>query len=235
MNNHVKNFITAGSEFTAGTSDIELAKENPTAWPHFLLPILTPEFFVNLAIPESGNFSTINNLIYLLETKKHIDPADTLIVIGFTGLARLDIMCAVDHPNANQHFSWDIDLEFGWITNLDFTQKVVPFNGILQKNMGVEQIEKLNCLSVVQGLSYLEANNFNYFFILMDEYILIDSPDWFKSFLTQRQSKWIKFNQYQTMHEFIRANNSNRAVCHLSVDDHRSIADLIASVVKKFI
>lgn len=233
MNTQIKNFIVTGCSFTAGTSDLKMAKENPRTWPHFLLPFLNPELFVNLAIPGAGNFSIANGLTYFLETKKYIDPTNTLIGINFTGLDRIDTMCAVDHPNANRCFSWANDLGFNWITDSNFTQKVQPFNGLLQKNIGLEQVRTLNCLSIIQVLSYLESNNFNYFFMLMNNYILTDSPDWFKTFLNQRRSKWLTFDQYQTVYEFVDANKlTDKDGFHPSLNGYKLIAQTIASTLE---
>ena len=203
---NLANFIVAGCSFSAGTNDKELAINCPTTWSHFLLKKLNPTFFYNLAIPKSGNYSISTNLIYLLESKNHINPENTIIGINFTGLDRIDNMCSQDHPNANRDFSWDHDFKFGWITEGTFITRSQPYNGILQKNIGFEQTKITNCIFIIQCISYLEARNFNYFFMLMNDTI-IDAPSWFTNFLNSHKDKWITFDNNQNMHEFSKSKN----------------------------
>jgi hypothetical protein len=204
----IVNFVTAGCSFTAGTSNIDEAKDNPTSWSHFLLPTVMPKFFYNLAIPAGGNVQLTDNLIYLLETKKYIVPENTLIGINITGLDRMDIMCPTDHPNANNLFSWATDFNYGWIPEPGFLNKSPPFNGTLQKNVGLSQIQLTNCLSIVKCFSYLENRGFNYFFMIMHDDIIDDSPDWFRTYLLeQKTSNFIKFGNFMTMHSFAKSQN----------------------------
>lgn len=223
----LKHFITAGCSFTSGVSTIEEANRAPAVWPHFLLPTISPEFFYNLAVNGGGNCATSANLIYLLETKKYINPDDTLIGINITGLDRLDTMCAIDHPDAS-NFSWSHDFGFGWLITGGFNYQGPPFNGALQKNIGLEQIRMLNALAIIQCFSYLELHKFNYFFMVIDDLVIQDSPPWFLDFLNCRQEQWITFNNHNTMHSFAKEN------CLLEKDDfhptasgHKLIADAI--------
>lgn len=195
-------FITAGCSFTAGTSDIDQARSNPESWPHFLLEKIPARFLINLAIPGGGNQQIADNVIYLLETKKYITSENCLIGINFTGLDRLDIMCAVDHPDANKNFSWSKDFGFGWITEGTFVSKTSPFNGMLQKNMELDQTQLSNCLSIVKLLSYLELNRFKYFFMLMNDEIMDTSRTWFNDFVNQGQTGPVIFGQSKSMKSF---------------------------------
>jgi len=233
MTNKIKNFITVGCSFTAGTSNIDLAKKNPTRWPHFLLSIIDPDFFANLAISGGGNSSQMTSLTCFLETKKNIIPTDTLIILNLTGLYRVDTMCSIDHPDANPHISWAQDLGFTWITCDMLGTKISAISKFLHKNMELEQIKTFSCLAIIQGLSYLESNNFNYFFMLMDDFILEDSPEWFRNFLEQRKNKWIKFDQHQTMHSYV---SELELTCednfHPSTDGHKLIAQNIIDTLK---
>jgi hypothetical protein len=224
----LKQFITAGCSFTAGDSLIENATQLPKTWPHFLLPKLSPEFFYNLAIPGGGNHATSTNLIYLLETKKYIDPTNTLIGINITGLDRVDTMCAVDHPDSNKNFSWNCDFKYGWITEGGFTSNMSPFYGDLQKNIGIEQIHILSALAVIKCFSYLELNKFNYFFMVMDDLVIQDSPLWFFDFLNCRRQQWITFDNHNTMHSFVKEKNLlEKDKFHPSVRGYQLIADMV--------
>jgi hypothetical protein len=234
----LKQFITAGCSFTAGTSQIEEATHLPTVWPHFLLPAINPKIFYNLAISGGGNHSISTNLIYLLETKKYINTNNALIGINITGLDRIDTMCAVDHPDANKHFSWDHDFGFSWITEGGFTHRGLPFNGALQKNTGLEQIHILNALAIIKCFSYLELHKFSYFFMVMDDVVIQDSPPWLLDFLNCRQKQWITFNNYNTMHSFAKENFLlEEDKFHPTASGHKLIADVVMKqlVDKKFI
>jgi hypothetical protein len=203
-----KYFITAGCSFTAGTSNIEQAQQNPQTWPHYLLSTVQPQFFYNMAMPGGGNKQIIYNLVYLLESKSHITPADTLIGISLTGLDRLDTMCAVDHPNANQWFSWGQDFRYSWITQGSFAFAGPPFGGILQKHMELEQIQLDNCLSIVQCLTYLEAQGFDYFLMLMDDTIIDDSPAWFKDRVFNKlKHRFVDFGESASMYSYAKSQN----------------------------
>ena len=174
-----------------------------------------------------GNFAIANNLTYLLNSKNYINAKDSLIIFNISGLDRIDTMVSVDHPDANKYFSWDKDFEFGWITEGGFNNNKNVFNGLLQKNMGFEQVQILSCLSMVQCFSYLESRNFNYYFMLMNDTIL-DSPLWFNDFLNKRQDKWIQFNQGKSMYEYAKNTNLlSEDKFHPSIHAHKLIADQI--------
>lgn len=194
--------VTAGCSFTAGSTDLNECNINPTVWPHWLAQRIRPKIFNNLAIPGNGNYSIATNLIYYLETKKYIDPSEILIGINITGLNRTDIMCPVKHPDANPYFSWDQEFGYGWITYSEFGVNKPPFGNSLQKNIGYEQLVRINCMAVVQCLSYLELKKFNYFFMVMNNTVLDDSPEWFRKFIDEHSSHWITFDQHLTMHAF---------------------------------
>ena len=181
------NFITAGCSFTAGNSVIEEVTRSPSVWPDFLVSRIDAKVFYNIGITGGGNCAMCDSLIYLLETKKHINPTNTLIGINITGLDRIDTMCAVGHPNDTNRFPWKHDFGFSWINEGGFTSQIPPFNGDLQKHIGLEQIHLLNALAVTKCLTYLESHKFSYFFMVMDDQVIQDSPPWFLDFLKQAQ------------------------------------------------
>ena len=231
----IEHFIVAGCSFSAGASLISQA-ENPKVWPDFLLPVLKPKFFINLAMPCSGNLAIAGNLTLCLETKKNISPTNSIIGINISGLERIDIMCSVDHPAANKYFSWSKDLGHNWITHGAWVglEKSSPFYGSLQKNMELEQARTLSCLSIVHCFSYLELHNFKYFFMLMDDHIINDSPAWFIDYLDQRKDKFIKFGQHQSMHSYAKSCEELLPdKFHPSVIGHKLIAEQIKSFIQK--
>lgn len=219
----IKHFVTAGCSFTAGED----------TWPNFLLHNIFntnyPEHFVNLAIPGGGNQQIFDNLVFLLESKKYMSDFDTLIGINLTEMDRIDTMCSIQHPNKNQYFGWgDMDFNFNWINENGFTVKKPPFNGKLQYNIGYEQVVILNCLSIVKGLSYLENNNFDYFFMTITDDVINESPSWFADFLFARKNKWITFENDQSMFSYSKNNNLlSQDKFHPSIEGQKEIADII--------
>ena len=204
--------VISGCSFSAGTSDIYMAVSQPTTWSHFLLPKTNSEIFVNLAIPGGGNIAAGYNIVYLLETKESFTSNDTLILFNITGLDRVDTMCYCDHPQANSSFSWNQDFGFGWITEGGFTHGRfwrdggLPFKRLLQKNMGLDQIITVNSLSIINTITYLEANNFQYAFMLMDQYIETAAPDFLKRFLDNRSAHYITFDGVSNIYEYCKQN-----------------------------
>ena len=223
----LKQFITAGCSFTAGSSNITTALAQPTAWPHLVLPKLKPEIFVNLAIPGGGNFSIANNLVYFFQSKSYINPLETQIIFNISGLDRSDVMCPPDHPYANKNFSWTHDLGYGWLTSGGFTAGTDgPFSGLLEKNMGIDSIFTTNCLALTQAFTYLEHRGFDYAFMIMHDQVLSDSPKWFLQVLEERRSKWIQFEQSKTMNGHCIINGLlDSDQFHPSMAGHSNIAD----------
>ena len=140
-------------------------------------------------------------------------------------------MCAVDHPQHNKNFSWDHNLGHGWITLGPFTSTVAPFNGSIQKNTGFDNIVKLNCLELLKLFTYLEFRGFSYFYMLIDENVLLDSPEWFLRVLE-------KYKNHRAlssgMAEFVKQYNAvDQDGWHPSKDGHKLIADKIFSFINK--
>lgn len=211
-------FVVAGCSFSAGSSDLSVALQNPSRWPHYLLPDIQPKFFYNLAIPGGGNAQICHNLIYLLESKPWITPENCLIGINFTELCRIDTMCSVDHPDANPDISWNKDFNFSWITEGGFTTVKPPFRGLLQKNIGFDQVTLINSLLITQCLSYLDQKGFNYFFMLMTSDLLnksdmprhfqTKSPTWLIDTLNQHRHKnFVSFEFADSMYDYCKAKN----------------------------
>jgi len=224
--------VTAGCSFTAGTSDMVSAVSKPTVWPHFVLSKLNPNIFNNLSLSGGGNISIASNLVYFLQSKSYIDPAEILIVFNISGLDRSDTMCPVDHPDANTTFSWSQDFGYGWITSGGFLggKSGTPFKGLLQKNMGIENIITFNCLALTQALGYLEHRKFHYAFMVMDDQVLTDCPDWFMDVLNKYQSKWIQFEHSKTMNGHCAINGLlDTDHFHPSTAGHADIADHVVN------
>lgn len=234
----MKNFeklVISGCSFSAGSSDIKTGIMSPTTWSHFLLPKINPNIFVNLSIPGGGNVASGYNIVYLLETKKFFTSDSTLVLFNITGLDRVDTICYKDNSYANSSFSWNNDFGFGWITEGGFTAKMPPFNGMLQKNIGLAQIITANSLSIINTITYLEANNFQYAFMLMDQHIETAAPDFLKRFLDKRSTHYVNFDSISNMHEYCKHRTllSNDQF-HPGKEGYNAIADFVYQHIDKY-
>ena len=222
------NFIVSGCSYSVGSSSVTEARKNPITWNHLLLKKYNPAIFANLSIPGAGNIAITSNLILFLENNKHIVPDHTAIILNLTELDRMDLPCAVDHPNANRFFSWADSLNCNWLTEGAFTVNKSPFNQALQKNIGYDQIVMFSCLSVLKCFGYLESRGFDYRFMLMLDSVYTESPQWFQEALDQRIKKWIQIREYRGMQDYGRANKLlHTDNYHLSLDGNQHIANVI--------
>ena len=231
--------VISGCSFSAGTSDMHLAAGRPTTWSHFLLPKISPKIFVNLAMPGGGNIAAAYNIVYLLETKKFFTSNETLVLFNITGLDRFDTICYKDNAYANSSFSWNQDFGFGWITEGGFAHgrwsTQMPFKGMLHKNIGMDQLITFNSLSIINTITYLEANNFQYAFMLMDQHVETDTPDFLKRFLNNRSAHYITFDGISNMHEYCKQNTwLKKDQFHPSHEGHSAIADFVYQHIDKY-
>ena len=225
-----KNFITSGCSFTAGVinnpNNSLVGWENKSSvWPHYCFLSMDPEQsnFINLAIPGGSNFSAFSNLVYYLETHKNLNSSNTLVGFNITGLYRYDEICDSNNSKANKDLCCidpvglihpSQELGFAWITH-----------GIYGR--GQEKIEILNFLAILQGIVYLETNKFDYFFMLMNDHVYIDLPDWLKEFLKNRTDNWIKFENIMGMLEFVKQQNLIDDDYHPNRSGHKLIAEYV--------
>lgn len=232
------NFITTGCSFSAGTISLphdtaEDWRTRGSIWNHFCFAEMDPSKnkFVNLALSGGSNISATANLIYYLETHKPtVTNQNTLIGINLTGLNRYDTVCSLDDPNIN------VDLCCIDPRGIDHPSKELGFGWVsLGNNHRIPHAEILNCLSLLQCFCYLESNNFNYFFMLMNDSIYTRAPQWFKTVLDQRTNRWITFDGVMGMMEFVLKHNLARSAKdhHPSIDGNKLIAEYVLEFLEK--
>jgi hypothetical protein len=219
------NLLIGGCSFSAGTSDIGEALAQPSTWAHFLLSKIDINLYANLAIPGGGNLATSFNILNFLQKNTHFNKKNTLVIFNITGLERIDTICATDHPDAIQYFSYSKSLNYNWINEGSFETKMSPFYGKLQKNMGYDQVKILNEYAVITLISFLENENYNFRFMYMDEEIVKESSDIFQKFLLKRQSNLILFDEHLAMHEYCKQQQAlHRDNQHPSVHGYQLIS-----------
>jgi hypothetical protein len=232
MSKKINKILGGGCSFTTGTSNYNIACTTPSTWLDFLVSELNFEVFANLAIPGAGNLSTSVNIISFLEKfkKYHFNNKETLVIFNITALDRIDTMCPVEHPDATTCFSYDKVLEYGWITEGSFLTKRPPFNGALQKNIGYDQVRLLNEYAIINLISYLKCNEYDFRFMAMDYKQTLDqSTPTFKSFLKDFDDNFIKFDGL-SMYEFCKKQkNLSDDRFHPSTQGYKIISEKILS------
>lgn len=229
--------IVTGCSFSVGTSDINLAKQCPSTWAHFLLQ-RNSNFrqFVNLAMSGGGNLASSSNLQIFLEQEDY-RPDNNLVLFNITGTDRYDMMCEIGHSDANETCSWNHVLNIDWITTGGFARPKNSFIRDLQKNMGYGSIKKMNYLAIISMIHYLEIQNYRYAFMIMKDDCVNDSqrdttPDWFNNFLGERNNLLIKF-EGKNMHEFCKEHDMlSDDNFHPSVEGYRVISEHIEEHLK---
>lgn len=229
-----KNFLVSGCSFTAGVvnpKSVDEWTQQAFVWPHYCLLEMNPSStnFLNFALPGGGNIAAINNLVYYLELHKEVNSSNTLIGLNFTGLERHDAICHADHVDANndlaaQHIREQLNI--GWIHG--YAQREHLQRGITQRTIQ-------SCLSIVQGITYLESKGIDYFFMTMTNSVYSSAPPWFKEFLDARTSSWIKFGNTMGMMEFVKQHQLTESSSnfHPSKQGHRLISQHILAHLRE--
>ena len=221
--------LAAGCSFSVSPSTIDDANTTPESWTQHLINYYNINRFANLSIPGGGNPALVDNLIYFLETKPDWNPTTTLVGFNITELHRSDTMCAEDHPDSNKNFSWSRDVKHNCLNHGPFVSTAPPLNGQIQKHMGFEQVIKTSCLELVKLFTYLEYRKFPYFYMLIDDIVLEDSPEWFLKVLEKykhRRALSIGMAEYCKQHNAVDDDG-----WHPSKKAHKLIANELVSFI----
>ena len=212
--------VTTGCSFTGGVIPLPHLPKSEwnvrgSVWPHFVYSDNSNfDSLTNLGIPGGGNVASMYNLIYFLEQNNN---KDTIVIFNITGLSRNDTICDSINPDANKdlccvdatglkHFSDTFG--FGWITR---------GNGMFQKQNVFSE------LSIIQAISYLELNNYDYYFMFMNNSVLEKSNEIFKKFIKCRKDRLITFNS-NSMYEFCVSIGETTDDGHPTAQGHKQMA-----------
>lgn len=228
----------SGCSFTCSTSDVDTALKNLNSWPNFIVEKTKPYFINNFGLTGGGNNAMCTTLLYLIETQQVASPETSIILFNITGLDRIDIITTPEHPNINTTGSWHNVFPFAWITSGGWTGRpsgqAKSLIDNLQKNSDYNQIILENSLRIINFIRYLEVKGYRFYFMLMDSTIFRDAPDFFINFIESYRNKiWITFDQYNTMHDLITANNmTENDKFHPNAHGHKLISDYVYERIK---
>jgi hypothetical protein len=205
--------------------DNELKCSDPKSWVSFVAQDLNVDSLINTASSSHGNQLISNSIIEML-TRYQYNPGETLILFNITWPTRLDIPCDFDHPDRSKFVPWTQDLIP--YTYLDNKSKPVQH---CYKHMGADQVEQMNCISLINLFNFLENNNFlNYKFILAKDF---SEHKNLSAIIKSRQQNFIPLDTInQGIVEFVTANNLNRDIIHPSVEGHKIISNIVIDFLK---
>jgi hypothetical protein len=228
-------FLVSGCSFTTGSSDAGDIHKKMNSWPCPLVVKYNIPIIYNLALSGGGNTSICHNISYVIDTDPVFAPENTLVLFNITGLDRIDLMVQSDHPDINTNGSWHKVFPFAWITSGGWlTGKLKKITDTLQKNLGWDSVIRSNCLNIINFIQRLEADGYRYYFMLMDDQILDDAPDFFINFIKSKTQQWITFNEYLSMHSYgkslglLESDNF-----HLTLEGNLKIAEIVNNQITK--
>ena len=242
--------LIGGCSFTDSPNNLQALKADPCGWvSNLVLKYPQIRFINNVAISGGGTHAMVQNLSYMLSGTNWFPPEKTLVLFDITGLERVDLMVSEQHPDRNDFSHVNITLPFAWITSggwfgpdhiKDFRS---PLTGLrtghskamideLQKNQEYEQVVLDNSLGVMNLIMSLAHRGYRYYFMIMDDQVLQDAPDFFQKFLDGQDQHWIKFDPYLSMFAYTRALSMlDTDQFHPSRQGHVKIAERIAQTV----
>lgn len=233
--------LVSGCSFTTSGSDVASLIENVVSWPDPLVKEYNIKIINNLAMQGNGNTSICQGLSYVInsELRHSFPPERTLILFNITGLDRIDLMVPNSHPDINTLGSWHRVFPFAWITSGGWlgqrsgnSKKLIDS---LQKNMGWEQVILSNCLTIINLVRSLESLGYRYHFMLMDDQILKDAPEFFVEFIKTKSDHWITFGEHLSMHAYgdslgvLQDDNF-----HLSIDGNIKISKVVSQKIARY-
>jgi hypothetical protein len=231
------NLVITGCSFTAGSSNMEEAVNNPQTWAHFLVKKFKFSTLANLAMSGGGNLSAGINLIHYLESH-FCTPQNTLVLFNVTEFDRIDTITR-HHPDSNKSFSWKEDMDIEWITEGSFLSnnlhKSKPFFGILQKNIGYESTIIFNVLQSLLVHEYLCSRGYIYRWMYMDDHCRQQIPNQFVKSMEKFEKYRITFGDFPAMYEYVKSMKMTVSETdrHPNVEGYKKIAEFVSRVIEE--
>jgi hypothetical protein len=163
---YFKNVLVNGCSFTFNNSDTDCC-----TWPYYLAETVGLDFNQVYDCSQSGAgsnhvlYSTINEI----ETNKNLSPEFTLVIVMWSGLARVDVIG-----------KQDITKKWHTMSNYHFDDKLATLSLFRERGTEKTNIEKLcklyfdivgpteqiyqSCLNIIALKNYLENKNFKFVF-----------------------------------------------------------------------
>lgn len=154
-----KNLIVSGCSFTHNVSEDHL-----DTWPYYLRDIGGFDEVYDCSLPGAGNSHIANSLQWCLETDP-IDPADSLVIVMWSGVDRDDFICPKEHLIPYPEFKFTDTVNSGITGGLlrtGNTKTCLP-DLAQQKTSASRSIE--NFLLINGMYHYLHAKKYQFLFL----------------------------------------------------------------------
>lgn len=213
---------TGGCSYTNNLSD---NRPIPNTWVGYVAQQLQVSSLVNLSAGSHGNFLIANNIITLLNLY-HYDPTTTVVLFNISDPARLDVPCSWDHPDRSTFCHWSLS-----IIPYTYFGRNSQINGLMSKNIGIEQIEIASSNALLGMMSFLKKQKINFKFMMMSDY---RAHDYLGPILNQFRSHMIELTPGAGMKEFVQNLNLNTGdQFHPDTHGHQRIAEVVLETLSK--
>jgi hypothetical protein len=154
-----KNLIVSGCSFTHNVTEDHL-----DTWPYYLRDIGGFNEVYDCSLPGAGNNHIANSLQWCLETDP-IDPADSLVIVMWSGVDRDDLICPKEHLTPYPEFKFTDTVSTGITGGLLGSGNTTTYLTDLaqQKTSASRSIE--NFLLINGIYHYLHAKKYQFLFL----------------------------------------------------------------------
>jgi hypothetical protein len=175
----IKNLIVSGCSYTSNYQH--------TPWPEYVRDHFNITNFINLAVPGAGNFYISNSMINCLISEK-LNPAETLVIIMWSGVSRKDILISNQyfellHPACkvkkyNQHYAFSGGQIGLWCEEKNpMASFLTPLFKNYYKAIDNHTLAHETLSNMINTKEFLTAHGFNYKFLSYVNYWQ-DTTDW---------------------------------------------------------
>jgi hypothetical protein len=232
----MKNIIASGCSFTengiGGVPPTNLspggfsAKSNSiSTWVRHVAKKLNPTSFVNTASGSHGNILISTTIVELI-SRYFYEPAETLIIFNISNFYRHDFLCRRDHPDASFRTPWSRE-----ILNFNFLDINSQTYKKLSDTIDLEQTMLLSKNHIRNLFEFLDNNNFNFYFLWMEDYSNIFNED---KFLKRYLDNLVYLGNHNNMLEFCLSNKLTISDSdeHPNQEAHKIISNYVLQKIK---
>ena len=156
-----KNILVSGCSFVYNNS-----KKHVCTWPYYLRDITNLDEVIDVSHSGAGNSHVFNSIVNEVEFNDKVNPVDTLVIIMFSGLSRIDLIATPEitsewHHMSNYHFNENLST-----LSLFHVDKTMPrgpaydVSDVYVRNVPVKATIFQNCLYMITLSEYLKSKNF---------------------------------------------------------------------------
>jgi hypothetical protein len=190
----------------------------------------------NLSVPAVSNSYIANSIVLYGELYPETLKSCS-IIFNITGFDRFDVLVDRENPRKSKYMPWEKLFGVGVISSASQGARKIfsghPATTKIQEEALLSGLAMENTLEVIKLINFLENNNCNWRFIMMNDYISKPPNELFKNFITRHIDKNISFGDTRGLYEWGVQNNMLHAdQYHLSVKGNEIISSIIYEAIK---